>query len=238
MKLLELKRLFSYLSLAGLILCAGCDTKSSTSGDAKIATGQNELAALETKRKARVEELKSMDLPRLAQELSADSKLGAEPFNSMAYREVVSRGDVAAAKLKETLSVPDGSSLLALVALHKLSPAQYKSVEESFRTKVLADALKNSKFFNTWGIPHLFWEDAAKMVIEEGPAMERPLVALLDDKREGRIWGSEGALEQQQYRYRVCDYAWALLNEVQAQRVAIPQDPAERDKLIEKTRNR
>ena len=211
----------------------GCRPTPSTSGDAKVARDQKELATIDSKRQARAQELKAMDVRRLAQELSADSRKGVEPFNSMAYRELVSRGEPVAAELKATLSTADASSLLSLLALRSTSPAQYKAVEEGFRIKVLTEALKNAKLFNTWGIPHVFWEDAAKALIAEGKATEGPLLALLDDKREARLWGSEGAVEQQRYRYRVCDYAWALLSEVRGERISIPEDPAARDRLIE-----
>lgn len=77
------------------------------------------------------------------------------------------------------------------------------------------------------------WEEAGKALIEEGPSVQSALAGLLDDKREALVWGSEGATEASKYRYRVCDYAWALLNEIRRTPVPIPQDPAERDRLIE-----
>lgn len=210
----------------------GCRATPPTSGDAKVTRDQKELASLDTKRQVRLQELKAADVRRLAQELSADSSKGQEPFNSMAYRELVSRGESIAPELKATLTKADALSLLALLALRRVSPAQYQSVDQSFRIAVLIDALKSSKTLNTWGIPHLFWEDAAKAVIAEGKAVEAPLLALLDDKREVRLWGSEGAEVQRRYHYRVCDYAWALLNEVRGVHPAIPESPAERDRFI------
>jgi hypothetical protein len=220
------------LMIALIAMSAAACTPKQTSGNRQIARDQEELAGLERKREDRSGELRKMDIARLAQELTADTKRGVEPFNSMAFREVVSRGSAAASSLRAAV-MPEASSLLTLLALRQVGADEYRGIPQSVRARVLADALAQSRFFNTWGIPHLFWEEPGKAVIEEGRAMEAPLIALLDDKREARIWGSEGSLEQQRYHYRVCDYAWALLNEVRGQKIAIPENPGERDRLIE-----
>jgi hypothetical protein len=86
-------------------------------------------------------------------------------------------------------------------------------------------------YFNTWGLPHIKWEEAAQAIIDEGSAAEKALVPLLTDKRDAPVWGGEDFAEYQRYRYRVCDYAWAMLNEIRGQKIPIPQDPAERDRL-------
>jgi hypothetical protein len=205
---------------------------TATSGSPTVAGDQQELAALDAKRRQRAEVLRGMNVAKLAEQMAADAKRGAEPFNSSAYRELVSRGEAAAAELKAALT-PDPTSVLALLALRRISAEQYRNLDATVRASILVGALQQAKFFNAWGIPHLFWEDAARAVIEEGRAIETPLSALLDDKREGAIWGSEGAVEQRRYRYRVCDYAWAMLNEIRGQKVEIPADPAARDPLIE-----
>lgn len=215
------------------VLILGCNQKPAMSEKAPIARQQVELVALEAKRQTRVQELKGMEVPRLIELLSADSARGVEPFNSMAFREIVSRGVSATAPLKTSLSVPSSSTLLGLLALRRISPAEYKSLEPGLRSQILLGSLKTSKFFNSWGLPHVAWEEAGKALIEEGLGVERALLGLLDDKREARVWGSEGATEALKYRYRVCDYAWALLNEIRSKPVPIPEDPAERDRLIE-----
>src|SRR5512143_1271650 len=222
------------LAVLGIsVLIPGCNQKSATSQKATIARQQEELAALEAKRQARSQELKGMDVPRLIEQLSSDSTRGVEPFNSMAFREIVSRGASAAAPLKTAISTPSSSSLLGLLALRRISPAEYKGLEPNLRSQILVDSLRTSKFFNTWGLPHVAWEEAGKALIEEGRGVESGLVGLLDDKRDARVWGSEGATEAAKYRYRVCDYAWALLNEIRGKPGPIPENPAERDKLIE-----
>ena len=221
-----LKALLSAVIGITISLC-GCTSSGPPSLDAR------EQAKLEEKRKSRVEELARMNNTQLATSLAADSEKGVEPFNSMAYRELVSRGDKAATELKETLKAPNRSSFLGLLALRKVSPDQYKTLDANLRARILVDSLRTSQNFNAWGIPHLFWEDGAKAIIDEGPAIEEPLVELLKDKARAPIWGSEGAVEQQKYGYRVCDYAWALLNEIRKTKVEIPVNPADRDKLIE-----
>ncbi len=155
------------LGVSALILA--CNQKPATSQTAAIARQQEELAALEAKRQTRAQELKGMDVPRLIDQLSADSTRGVEPFNSTAFREIVSRGASAAAPLKTALSTPRSSSLLGLLALRRISPAEYKSLEPGLRSQILVGSLRTSKFFNSWGLPHVAWEEAGKALIEEGP---------------------------------------------------------------------
>lgn len=232
-KILTLASL-AVLGASALIL--GCKQKP-TSQNADVARKQEELVALEAKRQARAKELKGMETPRLIEQLLADSTRGVEPFNSMAFREIVSRGASAAAPLKAALSKPTPSSLLGLLALRRISAAEYRSLDPGVRSQILIASLRTSKFFNTWGLPHVAWEEAGKAIVEEGRGVEDGLVGLLDDKREARVWGSEGASEALRYRYRVCDYAWALLNEIRGKPVPIPEDPATRDKLIEASKH-
>lgn len=229
-----MRNLGPFVGVAAIVFTTSvtaCRSPQAVSSDSRVARDQSELAALDAKRQNRTQELKTMTVARLAQELRSDSARGVEPFNSMAYRELVSRGEPGAGELRASIT-PDGASLLALLASRAISPTQYRSLDPAVRTQVLAAALRQAPFFNSWGIPHLFWEDAGKATIEEGRAMEPLLISLLDDRREGRIWGSEGSTEQQRYHYRVCDYAWALINEIRGQRRDIPTDPGERDRLI------
>jgi len=189
------------------------------------------LEQAQQKREDRTKELKAMDVPRLAQELATESQQGNEPFNSLTFTEIVSRGETAADVLAPLITKPDRSSLFALLALRKMSPNRYKQLTSELRVDTLVDALKSSRYFNTWGLPHLHWEDAAKALIEEGRATEKALQVLLSDKRDAPVWGGEDFAEYQRYKYRVCDYAWALLNEIRGQKITIPENPVERDRL-------
>ena len=223
-----------------VLFSAGCQNQAGqTAGSTSNRVEKQELVNkrdavmqdAQKKRDARVQELKSMDVPRLAQELAAESEKGIEPFNSLSFAEMVRRGGSVAVALAPLINKPDRSSLFGLLALRQIGPAQYKQLPPQLRVSILVDALKSSKNFNTWGMPHLSWTESAKAIIEEGQAAQRPLTELLTDKREAPSWGYEQYAEYQRYKYRVCDYAWALLNEIHGQKTQIPEDPATRDRL-------
>jgi len=213
-----------------LLSSAGCGGAAPKGLPAEKA---EELQVLQNKRDAHLKQLSAMDAKQLAQELTADSEKGREPFNSPAYREVVGRGANAGTALKEALGKADRSSLLTLLALRKVDPAQYHALEQSFRVGVLVDALQNSKYFNTWGIPCLYWEDAGKALIEEGSGAESALLPLLRDERSAPVFGSEGATVAAQYHYRVRDYAFAFLNEIRQKKCEPMPNVADRDRAIE-----
>jgi hypothetical protein len=226
----------SFLSLslvAVLLLGAGCGQETGKGRAAAAAEQVQTVKALQTKRQEYEARLKAMSVAQLAQEMTSDSRKGREAFNSGAYRETISRGRAAGEELRRLLVADDRNSILGLLALRRVNADEYKAMAPAFRVNVLIDALKNATYFNAWGIPHVYWEDAAKAIIEESNAAQAPLVALLDDKRPAPLFGSEGAAINQQYHYRVCDYAWALLNEIAHQKVEIPADVATRDRLIE-----
>ncbi len=152
----------------------------------------------------------------------------------MAYAEVVSRGRDASPGLTAVLKKKeDRSSFSGLMALRKIDPEGYHALPSTFRTNVLIDALKNSRYFNAWGIPTSYWTDAANALMEEGSVAEKPLKALLHDRRPAPVWGSEGVMVYQQYHFRVCDYAWALLSGIKKTPLEISESPEARDKLIE-----
>lgn len=221
------------VALAILILAIGCAQQK---GSGELSSDKTaELRALQDKRENRRKQLQSMNAKQLAQELAADSEKGREPFNSSAYQETISRGEGVAGDLKQSLTRADRSSLLSLLALRRVSPTAYHTLEVSFRVNVLVSALETSRYFNTWGIPNDYWEDAAKALIEEGTPAAAALIKLLSDKRPAPVFGSEGATVAEKFHYRVCDYAWAMLNEIRQQKMELPADPAERDRLIEKT---
>jgi hypothetical protein len=210
-----------------------CEQVARKDQDLKIAPAVKtaKIEALAKKRRAFEKELIYMNISSLAEELRKDSNRGMEPFNSMAYKELVSRKE-AAPVFKNYLRDANRSSLLGLLALSKADPREYRKLTPSFRVNVLVDALEKSKYFNTWGLPHAYWEEAAKVLISEGKAAQMPLKRLLDDRRRAPMWGSEEVMESKMYAYRVCDYAWAIIMATQGRKIEIPIDPKERDKLI------
>ena len=217
---------------------AGQTTSSTNRTEKSEIVNQRDavLQDAQQKRDARAQELKATDVPHLAQQLAAESQKGKEPFNSSAFREMVSRGSAGATALAPLITQPDRSSLLSLLALRKMSTDEYKKLNQDLRVSILTNSLKTAQNFNTFGMPHDHWEDAAKAIIEEGRAAEKPLIAMLNDHRDAPVWGSELFMEYKRYKYRVSDYAWALLNEIRGQKVQIPEDPAARDRLEAQTK--
>ena len=224
--------LLQAITLSCFCLMVGCSSQASRVAQERNEERNKQLQEFQTKRETRLKDLKAMDMPGLASELEKESQRGLEPFNSMAYAEAVSRGAQAAGPLVPQLTKPDRSSFLGLLALRKLDSARYRSLAPTFRAAVLVNSLETSTYFNAWGIPTVYWTDAAKAMIEEGAAVEPGLARLLRDTRPAPVWGSEGVMVNQQYHFRVADYAWALLNEIHHKSVAISEKPEDRDKLI------
>jgi hypothetical protein len=176
--------------------------------------------------------LKLMDASQLVVALTSESERGLEPFNSMAFAEAVSRGEAMAPALAQSITRSDRSSLLTLLAVRKASPTTYNSVDPARRVAILVESLRTSKHFNTWGLPHVKWEYAAESLIEEGTAADKPLSALLDDRRDAPVWGGEDYREYARYKYRVCDYALAMLTQIRKRQIDLSPDPAVRDRQI------
>jgi hypothetical protein len=191
----------------------------------KVEEGQAKKRAMEA-------EYKAMQVSELVGRLEVDSKRDIEPFNSPAYREAVSRGPAAGEALASFINTNDKSSFLSLIAIRKVNKNAYDSVDGKIKAAILVDALRASKYFNTWGLPHSYWESSAKAIIELGDVAVEPLMNLLQDRRAAPVWGSEEALEYKKYKYRVNDYAWALLMEIKGRKIQIPVDPKKRDQMI------
>jgi hypothetical protein len=209
-----------------------CRQSVESKAEQRIADQTKQLQDLARKLKSKQEDLAGMGIRGLALQLEADSEQQLEPFNSLAYAEVVSRGEKVADDLRRQLTKPDRVSMLGLLALRQISPPAYQGVDSSFRVGVLIDSLRTSRYFNAWGLPHLYWEEPAKAIIEEGRAAQGALLELLQDARPAPMWGEEEVVEYQRYQYRVKDYAWAMLLAILGQSDEIPADPSARDELI------
>ncbi len=230
----KLSSLFLVTTIAMVVvMTVSCATKSSTKDtNGELQAKVIQVEELAKKRQARQNELSVMTVEQLAVELQNESKKGVEPFNSMTYTELVSRGVEAAPELKSTLIVPDRTSFLGLLALHEMSLKDYNELDPSYRATVLVQALQTSKYFNSWGLPHLYWEQPAKVIIGEGEVTRKQLIALLRDNRPAPMWGSDEVIEYQKYNYRVKDYAWGLLISIKGETVTMDPDPSKRDELI------
>jgi hypothetical protein len=216
------------------IACGGqsAQTKPANKPPAEVEAQLKKLEEAKAKGRALEAELKSLPTAELAKRLEADSKTDVEPFNSVAFREARGRGAQAGAELAGYVKNPDRSSFLTLMAVYTTNKDAYNRLDVKLRAAILTEALRTSKEFNSWGLPHLYWEDAAKALIGTGEAAEQGLRALLKENREAPVWGSEEASESQRYKYRVKDYAWALLMEIRGKRTEIPVEPENRDRMI------
>lgn len=225
------------LAAAGaLFLLQACSQeKSATATAPPIESEVKRQAEIDAKQEALQGEFRAMQVPGLVERLEADSRRDVEPFNSVAYREVVSRGPALAKDLAGSIKAQDKTSFLSLLALREIDAETYATLDPQLKAAILTDALKSSPTFNAWGLPHLYWEDAANAVIETGEEAVPLLARLLEDQREAPLWGSEEAAESEKYKYRVKDYAWALIMQIRGQKTEIPTSPVDRDQLIATT---
>jgi hypothetical protein len=213
-----------------------CSPKQQKNEESKPVVSQRDsvLADADKKRTAWVQQLHAMTVKQLTDQLSKESVKGLEPFNSMAYKELTSRQSVTIDTITSTvIKNANHSSLLSLLAIRKLSPTVYQKLDAPVKASVYVDALRSAKTFNTFGLPHGKWEEAAQAIIEAGPVTTRALEALLTDTRPAPMWGSEDYMEYKLYNYRVKDYAYALIIASQKGRLQLSKDTAERDILID-----
>jgi hypothetical protein len=226
-----MKKFIVLYLLTAAVLMTSCNKKSNGQADGAGGGKQDTLGLkAEDLRKNWQEKLKSMNGKELHEQLKKESLQSMEPFNSMTLKEAVSRGRNSFDELSSQIE-SNRSSLLTLMALKEIDNIKYKLLPDSLKAGILIDALKNAVTFNTFGLPHVRWEAAAKAIVELGDANQAGLRELLNDKRPAPVWGSEDFQEYKQYQYRVCDYAYALLTS-KGQIAAIPEKPEERDRLI------
>jgi hypothetical protein len=234
---MKIKYLFMTIAItAGCLLSLSCAKKAApgvqATPPAEAKPQLEKLQVAEDKRRTVEAEYNGMPVGELAKRLETDSNKDIEPFNSLAFREISKRGAGAGKELAAFIKNSNRSSFLALMAVRKVNRDEYAKIQEKVRIPILIDALGSSKYFNTWGLPHLYWEDAAKAIIESGRAALPGLAKLLANKHEAPVWGSEEVAEYKKYDYRVCDYALALTLEILQRKQEIPVKPEARDRLI------
>jgi hypothetical protein len=180
------------------------------------------------------ETYRTMDNAALLTKLMEQSKRQIEPFNSPAYRELKERKDVDSEAV--VTLVKDNSNaggLLPLLLLRRLDNKSYLDVPAELRAKILTDALQGSKYFNVWGVPNFYLEDASRAMIEVGENAAPALKRMLSDTRPAPVFGSQESMVYQQYKYRVCDYALVFLERIGGKEgVRMPVSATERDAAI------
>ena len=210
------------------VLLVSCGKQTSRLQD-KV---QEEQESLTRKVAAKEESYKKKSVPELISELETVALKGKEPFNSLAFREMLKRKD-SAEEVFQSIKTKDQRDYFKVMALNKINPDLYKKLTCEVICAVLTASLQKSVVFNAWGLPHLYSESSANAMVECGPAAIPYLTPLLRDKRPAPLWGSEEAIESEKYHYRVCDYAYALMREINGQKWDVPQRVEERDKAIE-----
>ena len=222
-----------------MLLCvclAGCsDKEKSTALSPDQEKAKAKLESLRAIAAQTAQTYKAMDSATLLKKLVEQSTAKREPFNSLAYRELRGRKDVSADSLVSLVrEMHNGNALLPLLLLRKLHEKEYLAIPAEERAIVLTDALKNSKTFNTWGLPHIYLEDASRAMLECGQAAIPALKQMLSDTRPAPVFGSQEYMEYLRYKYRLCDYALFFIEKLQGNAIfRMPVSVAERDSLIE-----
>lgn len=197
-------------------------------------TAKDKLVSLQQLAAQTAQTYKNMDVPSLLGKLAEQSAARKEPFNSLAYRALKDRTDVPAESLVSLVNrTKNGNALLPLLLLRKLHEKEYSALPAEERAAVLTDALQTSKTFNTWGLPHLYLEDASKAMIEAGKSATPALKRMLSDTRPAPVFGSKQYMEYKRYSYRVCDYALFFLEKIQGNAdFKMPLLPEDRNAVI------
>jgi hypothetical protein len=228
-----MKKIFVFVLPALLVFVFSCNTtdqKGSTNQETKIDSMAIKAAAM---RSAYIQELKEMNNEQLVNQLDKESDRGLEPFNSLAYQEAIKRGPKFGDYLVRMIRDTSKTSLLSLLALNKIDVNSYNKVNPLFRAEILLDALRNSKLYNAFGLPHVRIEFAGETIIKEGKNIRSGLIGLLSDTKPAPVWGSEDYTEYLNYKYRVCDYALFFLEKIDGdEKFIMPQAQEERDRII------
>lgn len=218
-----------------LCLCSCKAPPETRRTQARRAAHVKRMDKLEVRRQQTLTVIRGSPLSSLVVKMDENAEKGREPFNSPAYREVTKNRTEQGPALLEEIGKQKTASYISLLALRRINPKGYQSLDQNLKLNALLKEFGRSKSYNRWGLPHLYWEEAAKALIELGRAAEPGLKRYLDDRSPAPVWGSEEFLEYTAYKYRRCDYALALLMEIRGVSVKeLPRSPAERDVLIEK----
>jgi hypothetical protein len=223
-------------AVAALALCVfGCKTDRSDAASRAQAEAKARNDSIQKMAAQTAQTYRSMTNSDLLGKLVEQSAKQKEPFNSLAFRELRGRTDVPADAIVSIVDqLKDGRALLPLLLLRRLHPREYSSLPEPTRAVVLTDALQQSRTFNSWGLPHLYLEEASKAMLESGESAYPALTKMLEEKRPAPIWGGgQEGREADLYKYRLCDYALFFLERMQGHTsFTMPTRTEDRDSLI------
>lgn len=230
----KFRRVRSWMFLC--VAISGCTSRDR--GNIPLTAEQNKAKTqLESQMRQAAETKQTyhaMNNEALLEKLMEQSKRQREPFNSPAYRELQDRRDVDSKALMALVKENGNSSgLLPLLLVRKLDEKSYLGLPMELRAKILTSALEHSKYFNVWGLPNFYLEDASRAMVETGKSAVPELKRILSDTRPAPVFGSQEAMVYQQYKYRVCDYALFFLEQIAGkQDFRMPVSPTERDLVI------
>jgi hypothetical protein len=230
-------RIMLWAALLLPVMVAGCARRQN---NAPLTDDQNKAkTTMDAQMQAAAQtasDYHAMDDATLLNHLLEQSKAQTEYFNSPAYRELKTRSDVdPKALVAQVQANNNAGGLLPLLLLRRLNNQAYLGVPAEVRAHILTDALENAKYFNNWGLPDFYLEDAAHATIESGKSAVPALKRLLTDTRPAPVFGSQEAMLSNQYKYRVCDYALYFLEVIGGQtNFRLPASSDERDALIKK----
>jgi hypothetical protein len=225
------------MPLALMLAClfaAGCngrhDANTAAQSQQKNLIAEQQRTAAQT-----AQTYKAMDNGALLKKLAEQSARKKEPFNSLAYRELKDRKDVSSDSIVALIhELKGGDALLPLLLLRHLDAKTYSQLPVESRAEILTSALEQSATFNTWGLPHLYLEDASKALIESGPSAYPALKRMLSETRAAPVYGSQEHMEYLRYKYRLCDYALFFLKTMQGDKnFKMPPAVADRDTMIQ-----
>jgi len=234
--------------IGALAVLAGCAAnggdRGSASGhmqaDAKLTPAQSEAKTRLDAQMAEAERTKqsyrAMSNAALLDKLMEHGKARVEPFNSPAYRELQDRRDVDPQALTSLVTAnPNADGLLPLLLLRRLDNEAYLKTPAELRARVLTEALPASKFFNEWGLPGFYLQDASSAMIESGRSALPALSHLLGDCRPAPVFGSKEYMIYLRYKFRVCDYALFFVEAIGGNsQFQMPESVEARDALIRK----
>lgn len=168
----------------------------------------------------------------LISRLENDSVSSIEPWNSQAFSEVLGRGAVIVPTLLESVKKADRRAFLSLEAVRRIKVEEFNNLSPDLRAKIYRDSLANSAFYNSWGLPSFYWEEPAKSFISLGRVAVPVIAPLLTDNRLAPVWGSQESTIFEEYQNRVCDYTFALINEMFGRSYQYPKSQLARDEFV------
>jgi hypothetical protein len=177
-----------------------------------------------------------VSLSKLATQLKNDASQAVPPFGAESIQMARRLGPQATSLLIHEVKNRGDTALLALEALREADPAGYNSLATRERANIYVDSLKNSLFYNAWGLPGYQLTATAHALIALGEDAVAALQPLLSDRRPAPLSGSQDATTSTMYGNRLCDYAWGLISEIERRPYVYSQNPAERDRAIEALR--